>query len=398
MRVSRLGEQWLQGGGLWLNRHSSIRIALIVFSVLFAVLSLVISDRLVSRIAVEEHEKLEMWANATRAANAYDQQMIMTYLYRILDANTAIPTILTDQDGKVLSYYNIDVPEKNADAFLERELERYKRGYPPIVIDDLSSPQYIYYSDSYGLRYLVIFPYIQLGVFLLFLGVAIVAVVSLKRSDQNRIWEGLSRETAHQLGTPISSLIAWKEYLASMGTEPMVTDEMEKDIQRLGIIADRFQKIGSSPNLRPSDLHEVILRTIAYMQPRITKQVELIAPKAPEESIIVRLSEPLLAWVFENLIKNAVDAMHGEGKISISYIAKEREVYIDITDTGKGIPKGRQKTIFRPGITTRQRGWGLGLSLARRIVEEYHGGRIYVHHSTLGVGTTFRIELDRETE
>ena len=298
----------------------------------------------------------------------------------------------------MLSYYNIDVPEKNADAFLERELERYKRGYPPIVIDDLSSPQYIYYSDSYGLRYLVIFPYIQLGVFLLFLGVAIVAVVSLKRSDQNRIWEGLSRETAHQLGTPISSLIAWKEYLASMGTEPMVTDEMEKDIQRLGIIADRFQKIGSSPNLRPSDLHEVILRTIAYMQPRISKQVELIAPKAPEESIIVRLSEPLLAWVFENLIKNAVDAMHGVGKISISYTAKEREVYIDITDTGKGIPKGRQKTIFRPGITTRQRGWGLGLSLARRIVEEYHGGRIYVHHSTLGVGTTFRIELDRETE
>ena len=178
----------------------------------------------------------------------------------------------------------------------------------------------------------------------------------------------------------------------------MVTDEMEKDIQRLGIIADRFQKIGSSPNLRPSDLHEVILRTIAYMQPRISKQVELIATKAPEESIIVRLSEPLLAWVFENLIKNAVDAMHGVGKISISYTAKEREVYIDITDTGKGIPKGRQKTIFRPGITTRQRGWGLGLSLARRIVEEYHGGRIYVHHSTLGVGTTFRIELDRETE
>ncbi len=236
MKIRRLGEQWLQSRGLWLSRRGSVRIAVIVFSVLFAVLSLVISDRLVSKIAVEEHEKLEMWANATRAANAYDQQMIMTYLYRILDSNTAIPIIMTDDKGNILSYYNIDVPRKDGEAYLRKELERYKGGYPPIVIDELVAPQYIYYSDSYGLRYLVIFPYIQLGVFLLFLGIAIVAVISLKRSDQNYIWEGLSRETAHQLGTPISSLMAWKEYLASSGVEPMVTEEMEKDIQRLGII------------------------------------------------------------------------------------------------------------------------------------------------------------------
>lgn len=396
MKIRRLGEQWLQSRGLWLSRRGSVRIAVIVFSVLFAVLSLVISDRLVSKIAVEEHEKLEMWANATRAANAYDQQMIMTYLYRILDSNTAIPIIMTDDKGNILSYYNIDVPRKDGEAYLRKELERYKRGYPPIVIDELVAPQYIYYSDSYGLRYLVIFPYIQLGVFLLFLGIAIVAVISLKRSDQNYIWEGLSRETAHQLGTPISSLIAWTEYLASSGVEPMVTEEMEKDIQRLGIIADRFQKIGSLPNLKPADLHEVLLRIIAYMQPRISKQVRLLPPELPETPIIVRLSEPLLAWVFENLIKNAVDAMHGQGTITFAYVVKERMVYIDITDTGKGIPKGKQREIFRPGVTTRQRGWGLGLSLARRIINEYHGGRIYVHHSMVDVGTTFRIELERE--
>ena len=176
----------------------------------------------------------------------------------------------------------------------------------------------------------------------------------------------------------------------------MVTEEMEKDIQRLGIIADRFQKIGSLPNLKPADLHEVLLRIIAYMQPRISKQVRLLPPELPETPIIVRLSEPLLAWVFENLIKNAVDAMHGQGTITFAYVVKERMVYIDIADTGKGIPKGKQREIFRPGVTTRQRGWGLGLSLARRIINEYHGGRIYVHHSMVGVGTTFRIELERE--
>ena len=180
MKIRRLGEQWLQGGGLWLTRRSSGRIAVIVCSVLFAVLSLVLSDRLVSKIAIEEHEKLEMWANATRAANAYDQQMIMTYLYRILDSNTAIPIIMTDDKGNILSYYNIDVPRKDGEAYLRRELERYKRGYPPIVIDELVAPQYIYCSDSYALRYLVIFPDIQLRFFLLFLGIAIVSFFSLK--------------------------------------------------------------------------------------------------------------------------------------------------------------------------------------------------------------------------
>ena len=192
--------------------------------------------------------------------------------------------------------------------------------------------------------------------------------------------------------------MAWKQYLESTGTEEMVTNEMEKDIERLGIIADRFQKIGSSPNLKSADLQEVVLRAIHYMQPRISPQVELIPPTSQDEAIVVKLSEPLMAWVFENLIKNAVDAMEGKGKITLQYILKDQWVYIDVTDTGRGIPRGMHRNIFRPGVTTRQRGWGLGLSLARRIVEEYHRGHIYVKHSELGVGTTFRIELRREME
>lgn len=394
-RARRLLESWLRGGGLWINRHSYIRIALIISSVLFSVLSLFVSDRLVAKIALEEHEKLEMWTNAVRATNSYDQDMTMTYLYRILEANTAIPIIVTDQDGVIISYNNIDLPEEGAERYLQRELARMRGGYPPIVISETASPQYVYYSDSNGLRYLTIFPYIQLGGFVLFLLVALVAIISLKRSDQNRLWEGLSRETAHQLGTPISSLMAWKEYLESMGTEPMVTEEMGKDIERLGIIADRFQKIGSATKLQTLDLHEVLLRALHYMQPRISRQVELVPPEAPEEPILVSLSEPLIAWVFENLIKNAVDAMQGKGTISFAYQLGSDRVFVDITDTGKGIPKGELRRIFRPGVTTRQRGWGLGLSLALRIIEEYHKGRIYVLRSTPGVGTTFRIELDR---
>lgn len=397
-RARRLLESWLRGGGLWINRHSYIRIALIISSVLFSVLSLFVSDRLVAKIALEEHEKLEMWTNAVRATNSYDQDMTMTYLYRILEANTAIPIIVTDRDGVIISYNNIDLPEEGAERYLQRELARMRGGYPPIVISETASPQYVYYSDSNGLRYLTIFPYIQLGGFVLFLLVALVAIISLKRSDQNRLWEGLSRETAHQLGTPISSLMAWKEYLESMGTEPMVTEEMGKDIERLGIIADRFQKIGSAPNLKPKDLQTVLANAVRYMQPRISEQIKLVLPPSLEEAIVVQLSEPLMAWVFENLIKNAVDAMAGKGQITFTYHLKDQWVYVDITDTGKGIPKSKQKAIFRPGVTTRQRGWGLGLSLARRIVEEYHGGRIYVKHSELGVGTTFRIELPREFE
>lgn len=394
-QIQALAARWVRGSGQWINRHSSIRIALIVASVLFALLSLYVSDRLVAKIALEEHEKLEMWTNAVRATNSYDQDMTMTYLYRILEANTAIPIIVTNSEGQIISYNNIDLPRHNPEAYLQRELERLKSGYKPIVISEMASPQYVYYSDSNGLRYLTIFPYIQIGGFVLFLLVAIVALVSLKRSEQNRIWEGLSRETAHQLGTPISSLMAWKEYLESMGTERMITEEMGKDIERLSIIADRFQKIGSMTKLQPMDLDEVLQRALRYMQPRISRNVELIAPDRPSESLLVLLSEPLIAWVFENLIKNAVDAMQGQGTITFAYQISAQRVYVDITDTGKGIPKGNLKRIFRPGVTTRQRGWGLGLSLALRIIEEYHRGRIYVLRSTLGQGTTFRIELDR---
>ena len=401
MHIKQLGKEWLHGGGLWINRHSHVRIGLIIFSIVVIIISLVASDRLISKMANEERINMEIWANATQALGSNDMTTALIYLSRIMELNPSIPTIITNSKGEILSYQNIDLPKdpEQSRRLLERKLASFRTGYPPIVMAGLTEPLYLYYSDSNVLRQLQRFPYIQLMVFLLFLGVAIIALISLKKSDQNRIWEGLARETAHQLGTPTSSLMAWKEYLEAMEVDPMITTEMEKDIERLGIIADRFQKIGSTPNLKSEDLHPMLLRALRYMQPRISKQVTLIPPThTSDEAIVVRVSEPLLAWVLENLIKNAVDAMDGKGTITFAYQLRKDQVLIDITDTGKGIPKNKQKAIFRPGVSTRQRGWGLGLSLARRIVEEYHGGRIYVKSSEPGRGTTFRIELKREQD
>ncbi len=401
MHIKQLGKEWLHGGGLWINRHTHVRIGLIIFSIVVIIISLVASDRLISKMANEERINMEIWANATQALGSNDMTTALIYLSRIMELNPSIPTIITNSKGEILSYQNIDLPKdpEQSRRLLERKLASFRTGYPPIVMAGLTEPLYLYYSDSNVLRQLQRFPYIQLMVFLLFLGVAIIALISLKKSDQNRIWEGLARETAHQLGTPTSSLMAWKEYLEAMEVDPMITTEMEKDIERLGIIADRFQKIGSTPNLKSEDLHPMLLRALRYMQPRISKKVTLIPPThTSDEAIVVRLSEPLLAWVFENLIKNAVDAMDGKGTITFAYQLRKDQVLIDITDTGKGIPKNKQKAIFRPGVSTRQRGWGLGLSLARRIVEEYHGGRIYVKSSEPGRGTTFRIELKREQD
>ena len=274
-----------------------------------------------------------------------------------------------------------------------QKLKEFKEGYPPIEIDYGLGKEYLYYSDSTTLKQLLLFPYVQVAVFLIILGVSVLAIVSLKRADQNFIWEGMSRETAHQLGTPISSLMAWRELLVAQAVDPMVVQEMGKDIQRLEMIADRFQKIGSSPKLEPCDLGVLVMKAVAYLQPRISKGVSISVLDEPEEAVYVLASEQLIAWVFENLIKNAVDAMQSKGAISIRYGAEEEHAFIEIQDTGKGLPRAQWEKIFRPGYTTRQRGWGLGLSLARRIVQDYHKGRIYVRHSELGVGTTFRILL-----
>lgn len=384
---------WTYGVVGWINQYSAVRIVVIIVAIFFAVVSLVISDRLVSQMAEEERHKMELWAAATQSVTSNDYEESLLFASRIIESNTTIPMIQVNVRGEIINYNNIDLPRTDPSRYLYQKLKEFRAGYPPIEIDYGLGKEYLYYSDSTTLKQLLLFPYVQVAVFLIILGVSVLAIVSLKRADQNFIWEGMSRETAHQLGTPISSLMAWRELLMAQAVDPMVVQEMGKDIQRLEMIADRFQKIGSSPKLEPCDLGVLVMKAVAYLQPRISKGVSISVLDEPEEAVYVLASEQLIAWVFENLIKNAVDAMQSKGAISIRYGAGEEHAFIEIQDTGKGLPRAQWEKIFRPGYTTRQRGWGLGLSLARRIVQDYHKGRIYVRHSELGVGTTFRILL-----
>ena len=384
---------WTYGVVGWINQYSAVRIVVIIVAIFFAVVSLVISDRLVSQMAEEERHKMELWAAATQSVTSNDYEESLLFASRIIESNTTIPMIQVNARGEIINYNNIDLPRTDPSRYLYQKLKEFREGYPPIEIDYGLGKEYLYYSDSTTLKQLLLFPYVQVAVFLIILGVSVLAIVSLKRADQNYIWEGMSRETAHQLGTPISSLMAWRELLVAQAVDPMVVQEMGKDIQRLEMIADRFQKIGSSPKLEPCDLGVLVMKAVAYLQPRISKGVSISVLDEPEEAVYVLASEQLIAWVFENLIKNAVDAMQSKGAISIRYGAGEEHAFIEIQDTGKGLPRAQWEKIFRPGYTTRQRGWGLGLSLARRIVQDYHKGRIYVRHSEIGVGTTFRILL-----
>lgn len=383
---------------MWINRYSAVRIALIVAAIAFAIVSLIVSDKLVRRMGEEERRKMELWAAATQAVASNDLEYSYYFASRILESNTTIPVILTNKQGQILSYNNLDLPRSNPEKYLYQKLEEFRSGYPPIVIDNGFEHEYLYYSDSTTLTQLLLFPYVQVLVFLIILGISVLAIVSLKRADQNYIWEGMSRETAHQLGTPISSLMAWRELLEMQGIDKMITEEMGKDIQRLEMIADRFQKVGSMPQLKETNIVDTLRRSVAYMTPRISQQVQIHLHDKPEDILLTPICEPLIAWVFENLIKNAVDAMQGKGEITIAYKTKRGQAQIDVKDTGRGLSRGQYERIFRPGYTTRTRGWGLGLSLSRRIIEDYHRGRIFVQHSEEGRGTTFRILLNLRTD
>ena len=290
---------------------------------------------------------------------------------------------------------NINHSEENNDAFLQKKLKEFKKKRDPIILKfDDNTQQYVYYDDSIVLKRLQIFPYAQLGVVSIFIIVSFLALSSSKKAEQNKVWVGLSKETAHQLGTPISSLMAWVEYLKTKDIDAKLLDEIDKDVQRLKTIAERFSKIGSNPDPEPMDLNEAIRNAIDYMSRRISSKV-IVSCNFPDEPIPVLMNESLFGWVIENLIKNAVDAMDGQGRIEFTIKEKGKNIRIDISDTGKGIAKSKFEAIFQPGYTTKKRGWGLGLSLVRRIIESYQQGKIYVFRSELNKGTTFRIELKK---
>lgn len=369
----------------------------IVAAVVIAIASVFVSDLLIKDLAREERQKIEVWAEATRVLTSEDPSLNMNLILQIIQGNTGIPVMLCNDRDSVMNYKNLELPEKNVDEFLQKKVQELKKKKDPIVIDmEDGTYQYLYYDDSLILKRLLVYPYAQLTVMAVFILTAFLALASTKKAEQNKVWVGLSKETAHQLGTPISSLIAWLEYLKLKEVDPTLLAEMEKDVKRLEMIAERFSKIGSTPEPVPVNICESVRSALDYMETRISSKVK-ITVEAPEEPVMVLMNQALFAWVVENLCKNAVDAMEGQGNITFHIEEKGKKVRIDVTDTGKGILKSKFKTVFNPGYTTKKRGWGLGLSLVKRIIESYHGGKIYVKSSEIGKGTTFRIELRRLT-
>ena len=363
-------------------------------AILIAIASHVISDILIKDLAQEERHKMEVWAEATRLTASKDAAVDMSLVLKILQGNTSIPVVLCNDKDSVLFVKNIDLPENDIDEFKRNQVKELKSKNQITIDMEDGTYQYVYYDDSIILKRLLIYPYAQLAVVFVFIVIAFLALASTKRAEQNKVWVGLSKETAHQLGTPISSLIAWLEYLKTKEIDSSLLCEMEKDIKRLETIAERFSKIGSNPNPIPVDINQSIRMALSYMNTRISSKVKLFSHLA-NSPILVLMNDSLFAWVIENLIKNAVDAMEGHGEITLRVEDRGQKVCIDVTDTGKGISKSKFKTVFHPGYTTKSRGWGLGLSLVKRIIESYHGGKIFVKNSELGKGTTFRIELKK---
>lgn len=377
------------------DSRQRLKYVFIIGAVVIAIASVFVSDLLIKDLAREERQKIEVWAEATRVVTSEDPSLNMKLILQIIQGNTSIPVMLCNEQDSVMNYKNIELPEKNVEGFLYQKAQELKKKNQPIPIDmEDGTFQYLYYDDSINLKRLLIYPYAQLSVMAVFILIAFLALTSTKRAEQNKVWVGLSKETAHQLGTPISSLIAWVEYLKMKEVDPSLLEEMEKDVKRLETIADRFSKIGSQPEPVPLDIRDSIRAALNYMETRISSKVK-ITIEAPEEPVMVLMNDSLFAWVVENLCKNAVDAMGGQGDIRFHIEEKAKKVYIDVSDTGKGILKSKFKTVFNPGYTTKKRGWGLGLSLVKRIIESYHGGKIYVKNSEIGKGTTFRIELNR---
>jgi K+-sensing histidine kinase KdpD len=370
--------------------------------IIIAIASVWITNALVDELKEEERKKIELWAesvalissealseyNNTTAFVKYDR-----FLTKIITGNTTIPVIVTDDSNNVMEKNNILSQKEGDTAFIKQKIKTFSKKHPPIAINvDEDTVHYVYYDDSTVLKQLQLFPFVQTGVVCIFIIVSFLALNSTQKAEQNRVWVGLSKETAHQLGTPISSLMAWVEYLKTKDMDIHLLNEMDKDVQRLKIIAERFSKIGSNPELEQMNLKTAIQNAIEYMEKRISSKVS-ISLNIQDASFVVLMNQSLFGWIIENLIKNAVDAMDGKGNIEIRVSQKANKVLLDISDTGKGIPKSQFNAVFQPGYTTKKRGWGLGLSLVKRIIESYQKGKIYIYKSELNKGTTFRIEL-----
>jgi len=372
------------------NRHWKLYFLLIAIIIVLG--SILYTNNLVGKLANEEVKKIELWAEGIRSLQLNPDQDV-SLINRILEQNETIPVILVGENGKIIDYRNITLPKRNEDEVLKRKLQTMKDDNHSIEIELVNGKNYIYFDDSSLLKRLAWYPFVQLGAIITFILIAYLAFSYSKSAEQNQVWVGMSKETAHQLGTPISSLMAWMELIKVGEINPELSIEMAKDVSRLEVIAERFSKIGSKPVLKFTNIFDVLESSIEYLKKRTSDKVEFSLVAKEVDTAVVPLNKELFSWVIENLSKNAVDAMEGKGKLKFLVSRKANQFIIDISDTGKGIARNQFKTIFKPGFTSKKRGWGLGLSLSKRIIENYHRGKIFVVSSEVGSGTVFRIIL-----
>ena len=361
-----------------------------VIAMFIVAISVLFTNNLARSLQAEEQKNMAIWAEAQQkwvSDTTIDVQLCLS----ILNSNTTIPVCILNEDGTLVEDGFKNIAKEKAGRLAHGPIEIRV----PDPENNTTTTQYIYWDDSNLLTKLRYVPYAQFALIFIFMAVAVITMLTGQRSEQNRLWVGLSKETAHQLGTPISSLNAWQQLLADKYPSDEYVPQMKRDINRLQMIADRFQKIGSEPDLQDADLIPVVEEAVQYMRVRTSSRITIDDTTLHGVVRHVQLNAPLMQWVVENLLKNAVDAISGKGAITLQLHENEHDVMLDITDTGKGIDKKTQRRIFVPGFTSKQRGWGLGLPLAKRIVEQYHGGKLLLKHSQVGVGTTFRIVLKK---
>lgn len=380
------------------SKKQTWKLLLFITAVLIGIISLWYTNVLVKKLSDEERKKVKLWAEGTRQLASNDNiDQDVSFIYEVVKDNETVPVILIDENDSILYNRNLDSLKVNNVFYLKQQLEIMKQQHKPIEIKLLNNhKQFIYYKDSTLLTKLAYYPFIQLGVIFLFILVLYFALSVSHRAEQNQVWLGMSKETAHQLGTPISSLMAWIELLRTQNIDQNMVVELEKDVSRLQTITERFSKIGSAPVLTPTNILEIIAKAVNYIKSRTSSKIVFTLHFSETNELNVPLNIALFEWVIENLCKNAVDAMDGEGALDVYITDNVQVVYIDIKDSGKGISKSQFKTIFKPGYTTKKRGWGLGLSLSKRIIETYHAGKIFVKNSEMNNGTTFRIAMKKQ--
>lgn len=377
------------------GRKNLWKFLLFLFAVMIGAATLWYTETFLDELRNEEIKKVQQFALAMQEVLSAEPDENLVVEESIMRANTTIPIILTDENGEVLFTRNLNEQKIGDPVWVARRIEEMRSEVEPIELQvSEDDTQYIYYQNSTLLTKLRYYPLVLLFVISLFVIIAYVAFSNARKSEQDRVWNGLAKETAHQIGTPLSSLMGWLELLRAKGVDDTMTNEMEKDINRLNTITDRFSKIGSVPSITEHPICEVTKDSVSYLQARSPRKVNItFEPEEGTKNLRVKLNKPLYEWVIENLLRNAIDALEGKGDIEVRISDQPRTVRVEVEDSGKGIPANKQKTVFRPGFTTKSRGWGLGLSLAKRIIEEYHKGKIYVAYSELGKGTIFRISL-----